>query len=86
MMGKDTVIGGTVLPPRELGRIGELQVFQENEKTKNRMIQSTAYRYHYSKLGPHYRAEGIEILVHVYKYILCMHSHLGNIHFFRKQK
>lgn len=43
--GKDTVIGGTVQPPRELGRVGELQVFPGEKKLNktNKMIQSTAY-------------------------------------------
>lgn len=82
---KDTVIGGTVLPPRQLGRVGELQEFPGEEKqTKWSNQQHTGIiTVNEAQVTG---AEGSEILVHVYKYILCMHSHLCNIHFFKETK
>lgn len=56
----DTVIGGTVLPPKELGRVGWTAGVSRRciKHKKTKMIQSTADWSHYSKLGPYYRGWG----------------------------
>lgn len=48
------MVSGTVLPPRELGRVGELQVFPGDVKKQNKQNDPINGIHHNSKLGPYY--------------------------------